>query len=182
MYLNKYKWIYRTNTKMYKMHAILTYLLLFCCRSKTILDSCPYLSILALHWYPHQINGHRFEGKEGDYIRVPERLLDVPDAEIISGKSTCELVQFIEYSSQQWFINENNLPALKNKVIYYYKDLWLESDFSVAATLLRMHLLEQSCGKCYTWWANYETSHLYELFAESFTSKTVENISFIFIV
>ncbi|XP_036081242.1 adhesion G-protein coupled receptor V1 isoform X3 [Rousettus aegyptiacus] len=86
-------------------------------KSKTILDSCPYLSILALHWYPHQINGHRFEGKEGDYIRVPERLLDVPDAEIISGKSTCELVQFIEYSSQQWFINENNLPALKNKAL-----------------------------------------------------------------
>lgn len=123
MHLNKYKWIYRTNTKIYKMHAILTDLLLFCCRSKTILDSCPYLSILALHWYPQQINGHKFEGKEGDYIRVPERLLDVPDAEIISGKSTCELVQFIEYSSQQWFINENNLPVLKNKVIYYYKDL-----------------------------------------------------------
>ncbi|XP_077892650.1 adhesion G-protein coupled receptor V1-like [Ictidomys tridecemlineatus] len=25
-------------------------------KSKTILDSCPYLSILALHWYPQQIN------------------------------------------------------------------------------------------------------------------------------
>lgn len=109
------------------------------------------MSILALHWYPQQINGHRFEGKEGDYIRVPERLLDVPDGEIISEKITCELVQFIEYSSQQWFINENNLPALKNKVICYYKDLWLESDFTVAATFLGVHLLEWSCGKCYTW-------------------------------
>ncbi|XP_039111424.1 adhesion G-protein coupled receptor V1 [Hyaena hyaena] len=86
-------------------------------KSKTILDSCPYLSILALHWYPQQINGHKFEGKEGDYIRVPERLLEVPDVEIMAGKSTCELVQFTEYSSQQWFITGNNLPALKNKVL-----------------------------------------------------------------
>ncbi|KAM6225436.1 adhesion G-protein coupled receptor V1 [Rhynchocyon petersi] len=86
-------------------------------KSKTVLDSCPYLSILALHWYPQQINGHKFEGKEGDYIRIPEKLLDVPDADIMTGKSTCKLVQFTEYSSQQWFITENSLPALKNKVL-----------------------------------------------------------------
>ncbi|XP_016041836.2 adhesion G-protein coupled receptor V1 [Erinaceus europaeus] len=85
-------------------------------KSKTLLDSCPYLSILALHWYPQQINGHKFEGKEGDYIQIPERLLDVPDAEIVDGKNKCESVQFTEYSSQQWFIAGNNLPALKNKV------------------------------------------------------------------
>ncbi|MBZ3889709.1 G-protein coupled receptor 98, partial [Sciurus carolinensis] len=86
-------------------------------KSKTILDSCPYLSILALHWYPQQINGHKFEGKEGDYIRIPERLLDVSNAQIMAGKSTCKLVQFTEYSSQQWFVTGNNLPALKNKVL-----------------------------------------------------------------
>ncbi|XP_054434571.1 adhesion G-protein coupled receptor V1 [Pteronotus mesoamericanus] len=86
-------------------------------KGKTILDSCPYLSILALHWYPQQINGHKFEGKESDYIRIPERLLDVPDAEIMPEKSTCEVVQFTEYSSQQWFISGNNLPALKNKAL-----------------------------------------------------------------
>ncbi|XP_058583121.1 adhesion G-protein coupled receptor V1 isoform X2 [Neofelis nebulosa] len=86
-------------------------------KSKTILNSCPHLSILALHWYPQQINGHKFEGKEGDYIRVPERLLEVPDAEIMAGKRTCELVQFTEYSSQQWFITGNSLHALKNKVL-----------------------------------------------------------------
>uniref|UniRef100_A0A2K5BZQ4 Adhesion G-protein coupled receptor V1 n=1 Tax=Aotus nancymaae TaxID=37293 RepID=A0A2K5BZQ4_AOTNA len=86
-------------------------------KSKTILDSCSYLSILALHWYPQQINGHKFEGKEGDYIRIPERLLDVQDAEIMAGKSICKLVQFTEYSSQQWFISGNNLPTMKNKVL-----------------------------------------------------------------
>ncbi|XP_037657723.1 adhesion G-protein coupled receptor V1 [Choloepus didactylus] len=86
-------------------------------KSKTILDSCPYLSILALHWYPQQINGHKFEGKESDYIRIPERLLDVPDAETMAGESACKFVQFTEYSSQHWFITENNLLALKNKVL-----------------------------------------------------------------
>ncbi|KAH0505721.1 G-protein coupled receptor 98 [Microtus ochrogaster] len=86
-------------------------------KSQTILDSCPYLSILALRWYPQQINGHRFEGKEGDYIQIPERLLDVPDAEMAAGKEACALVQFVEYSSQQWFIAGNILPALKDKVL-----------------------------------------------------------------
>lgn len=104
------------------MHAVFAQPLLLYYRSKTILDSCPYLSILALHWYPQQINGHKFEGKEGDYIRVPERLLEVPDVEIMAEKSTCELVQFTEYSSQQWFITGNNLPALKNKVSYDLKN------------------------------------------------------------
>ncbi|XP_045141134.1 adhesion G-protein coupled receptor V1 [Echinops telfairi] len=86
-------------------------------KSKTILDSCPYLSILALHWYPQQINGHKFEGKEGDYVRVPERLLDVPDTEGLAGQSTCQFVQFTEYSSQQWFTSGSDLPTLRDKVL-----------------------------------------------------------------
>ncbi|XP_074063616.1 adhesion G-protein coupled receptor V1-like isoform X2 [Macrotis lagotis] len=86
-------------------------------KSKTILDKCPYLSILALHWYPQQINGHKFEGKEGDYIQVPERFLDVPDTSLMADEKRCKLVQFTEYSSQQWFITGNNVLALKNKVL-----------------------------------------------------------------
>ncbi|EHB10698.1 G-protein coupled receptor 98 [Heterocephalus glaber] len=86
-------------------------------KSKTILDSCPYLSIMAFHWDLQQINGHKFVGKEGDYIQIPERLLDAPDAGTVPGESTCKLVQFTEYSSQQWFVTANNLPALKNKVL-----------------------------------------------------------------
>lgn len=115
----------------------------FCHRSKTILDSCPYLSILALRWYPQQINGHKFEGKEGDYIRIPERLLDVPDAEITAEKSACELVQFTEYSSQQWFLTGNSLHALKNKVIFHLKNyVWnlifpQQTHFSKCIRLLR---------------------------------------------
>ncbi|ERE81814.1 G-protein coupled receptor, partial [Cricetulus griseus] len=70
-----------------------------------------------MHLMEKQINGHKFEGKEGDYIQIPERLLDVPDAEMLDGKKACALVQFVEYSSQQWFIAGNNLPALKDKVL-----------------------------------------------------------------
>jgi hypothetical protein len=116
MHFNKYKWIYGCKSMPLKQT------LPFFCRGKTILDSCPYLSILALHWHPRQINGHKFEGKEGDYIHLPERLLDVPDAEIMTGKSTCRLVHFTEYSSQQWFVTGNNLPVLKNKVICHLKN------------------------------------------------------------
>lgn len=92
----------------------------FSCRSKTILDSCPYLSILALHWSPQQINGHRFEGKEGDYIQIPERFLDAPEPEVSDGKNACALVQFVEYSSQQWFVAGDNLPALRDKVTSHF--------------------------------------------------------------
>lgn len=127
MHFNKCNCIGVSNAATYKMHAILADPLLFCRRSKTILDSCPYLSILALQWYPQQINGHKFEGKEGDYIRIPERLLDVPDAEIESGKGSCESVQFTEYSSQQWFISGNGPPALKDKVTHHCKELGSES-------------------------------------------------------
>lgn len=101
------------------MYVILVEVLFFCCRSKIILDSCFYLLILVFYWYFQQINGYKFEGKEGDYIRISERLLDVQDVEIMIGKSICEFVQFIEYSSQQWFIIGNGFFVLRNKVIYY---------------------------------------------------------------
>lgn len=98
----------------------LTELLLFCFnRGKTILDSCPYIAIMAHHWYPQQINGHKFDGKEGDSIQVPERLLEVSVASSLPGDEKCKFVQFTEYSSQQWFAMGNKEPALKNKVWKY---------------------------------------------------------------
>ncbi|XP_019373727.1 PREDICTED: G-protein coupled receptor 98 [Gavialis gangeticus] len=85
-------------------------------KGKTILDSCPYIAIMALHWYPQQINGHKFDGKEGDSIQVPERLLEVSVASSVPGDEKCKFVQFTEYSSQQWFATGNKEPALKNKI------------------------------------------------------------------
>ncbi|KAG2466796.1 GPR98 protein, partial [Polypterus senegalus] len=84
-------------------------------RGKTILDTCPHLAIKAYHWYPPQINGHQFMGKNGDWIRVPEALLKVSTVspyEVAENK--CEKIQFTEYSSQQWFLT-GKPTALNNK-------------------------------------------------------------------
>lgn len=70
---------------------------------------------MAHPWYPQQINGHRFDGKDGDFIRVPERLLEV-SASSTSTDVNCRFVQVTEYSSQQWFIMDDKGTALKNKV------------------------------------------------------------------
>nr|XP_056705119.1 adhesion G-protein coupled receptor V1 [Euleptes europaea] len=84
-------------------------------RGKTILDHCPYIVITAHFWYPQQINGHIFYGKDGDFIRIPERLLEISDSPH-SKDETCWFIQFTEYSSQQWFITGDKGTALKNKI------------------------------------------------------------------
>ncbi|NXU35332.1 GPR98 protein, partial [Drymodes brunneopygia] len=85
-------------------------------RGKNILDSCPYIAIMAHNWFPQQINGHRFNGKDGDSIQVPEHLLDVSVVLSSPQEENCESIQFTEYSSQQWFLTRDKELALKNKV------------------------------------------------------------------
>ncbi|XP_032297180.1 adhesion G-protein coupled receptor V1 isoform X2 [Coturnix japonica] len=85
-------------------------------RGKNILDSCPYIAIMAHNWYPQQINGHRFDGRDGDSIQVPEHLLKVSVVLSPSQEENCESIQFTEYSSQQWFLTGDKELALKNKV------------------------------------------------------------------
>ncbi|XP_060091685.1 adhesion G-protein coupled receptor V1 isoform X3 [Heteronotia binoei] len=85
-------------------------------RGKTILDHCPYIVIMAHSWYPQQINGHIFYGKDGDFIRIPERLLEISDSSHLKDV-TCWFVQFTEYTSQQWFITGDKGTALKNKIL-----------------------------------------------------------------
>lgn len=85
-------------------------------RGKNILDSCPYIAIMAHNWFPQQINGHRFNGKDGDSIQVPEHLLEVSVVLPSPQEENCKSVQFTEYSSQQWFLTRDKELALKNKV------------------------------------------------------------------
>ncbi|KAJ7406541.1 G-protein coupled receptor 98 isoform X1 [Willisornis vidua] len=85
-------------------------------RGQNILDSCPYIAIMAHNWFPQQINGHRFNGKDGDSIQVPEHLLEVSVLLSPPQEENCESVQFTEYSSQQWFLTGDKELALKNKV------------------------------------------------------------------
>ncbi|NWX37327.1 GPR98 protein, partial [Notiomystis cincta] len=84
-------------------------------RGKNILDSCPYIAIMAHNWFPQQINGHRFNGKDGDSIQVPEHLLEVSVVLPSPQEDNCESVQFTEYSSQQWFLTKDKELTLKNK-------------------------------------------------------------------
>lgn len=96
--------------------TVLNFFSIFCLiRGKTILDHCPYIIIMAHSWYPQQINGHIFYGKDGDFIRIPEHLLEI-SASTHSEDKTCWFIQFTEYSSQQWFITGDKGTALKNKV------------------------------------------------------------------
>ncbi|NWW69684.1 GPR98 protein, partial [Climacteris rufus] len=85
-------------------------------RGKNILDSCPYITIMAHNWFPQQINGHRFNGKDGDSIQVPEHLLEVSVVLSPPQEENCKSIQFTEYSSQQWFLTREKALALKNKV------------------------------------------------------------------
>ncbi|CAB1321522.1 unnamed protein product [Coregonus sp. 'balchen'] len=70
-------------------------------RGRTILDTCAYISISAYHWYPTQINGHMFMGKNSDTFQLPETLLEVPalPAGTLS-PSACRRVQLTEYSTE----------------------------------------------------------------------------------
>ncbi|XP_010072004.1 PREDICTED: G-protein coupled receptor 98-like, partial [Pterocles gutturalis] len=85
-------------------------------RGKNIFDSCPYIAIMAHNWFPQQINGHRFDGRDGDSIQVPEHLLEVSVVLPPPREDNCESVQFTEYSSQQWFLTGDKELALRNKV------------------------------------------------------------------
>ncbi|XP_038661208.1 adhesion G-protein coupled receptor V1 isoform X3 [Scyliorhinus canicula] len=86
-------------------------------RGKTVLDTCQYLTIKSYHWYSQQINGHRFVGKNGDSLQIPERLLEVPPtSSLTTADESCQHVQFTEYSSQQWFQTSVKGIALNNKI------------------------------------------------------------------
>ncbi|KAJ8414918.1 hypothetical protein AAFF_G00024410 [Aldrovandia affinis] len=86
-------------------------------RGRTIMDSCPYIVIAAHLWYPTQINGHTYVGRNSDTFRLPEGLLEVP-APPPAGVSVdaCRVVQFTEYSTEHWFLPSANPVALNNKI------------------------------------------------------------------
>ncbi|KAM8960806.1 adhesion G-protein coupled receptor V1 [Pelodytes ibericus] len=85
-------------------------------KGKTIFDTCPHISISAYHWYPQQINGHKFVGKNGDSIQVPERLLTVLPINS-PAEQGCRVIHFTEYSSQQWYLTDEKQSALNNKIL-----------------------------------------------------------------
>ncbi|XP_062371958.1 adhesion G-protein coupled receptor V1 [Sardina pilchardus] len=86
-------------------------------RGRTLLDSCPYFTLAAHHWYPTQINGHTFTGRDMDTFTIPETLLQVPALPLSNlALSACRKVQFTEYSTEHWFITNSKVSALNDKV------------------------------------------------------------------
>ncbi|XP_073534717.1 adhesion G-protein coupled receptor V1 isoform X1 [Phyllobates terribilis] len=85
-------------------------------RGKSHFDTCPYITISAYHWYPQQINGHKFDGKNGNSIQIPERLLSV-FPENTTSEEGCKFLHFTEYSSQQWFLTGGQESALNDKIL-----------------------------------------------------------------
>lgn len=84
-------------------------------RGRTILDTCAYISISAYHWYPTQINGHTFTGKNSDTFQLPENLLEVPALPTGTiSPSACRRVQLTEYSTEHWFLTDKT-TALNGK-------------------------------------------------------------------
>ncbi|XP_066273052.1 adhesion G-protein coupled receptor V1-like isoform X1 [Branchiostoma lanceolatum] len=80
--------------------------------SSLILDSCPNLVVSPIRQVPNRINGYTYEGKRGDYFKLPDTLLSSPG----TANVTCQDLYFIEYTSQQWFSPVDS-PVVGQKVI-----------------------------------------------------------------
>uniref|UniRef100_A0A3P8WCF8 Adhesion G-protein coupled receptor V1 n=1 Tax=Cynoglossus semilaevis TaxID=244447 RepID=A0A3P8WCF8_CYNSE len=83
----------------------------------TVLESCPYMSISVFQWYPTQINGHKFRGRNADFFQLPDNLLSVPPA-LTSDCNNLSQIQLTEFRTDHWFIiNEtiNDFISLKDR-------------------------------------------------------------------
>ncbi|XP_065821533.1 adhesion G-protein coupled receptor V1 [Labrus bergylta] len=81
----------------------------------TILEACPYMTIFAFQWYPTQINGHKFRGRNADFFQLPDRLLAVP-AVPTADCANLSRIQLIEFRTDHWFLTNNTTTALSGKV------------------------------------------------------------------
>ncbi|KAM3610925.1 uncharacterized protein V6R79_010649 [Siganus canaliculatus] len=81
----------------------------------TILETCPHMSISALQWYPTQINGHKFRGRNADFFQLPDTLLPVP-AVFSPDCGNLSRIQLTEFSTEHWFLTNDTTTALNGKV------------------------------------------------------------------
>ncbi|KAK5871603.1 hypothetical protein PBY51_004474 [Eleginops maclovinus] len=81
----------------------------------TILETCPHMTISAFQWYPTQINGHRFRGRNADFFQLPDTLLAVPAA-LTADCGNLSRIQLTEFRTEHWFLRNDTIPALSGKV------------------------------------------------------------------
>ncbi|XP_044053980.1 adhesion G-protein coupled receptor V1 isoform X2 [Siniperca chuatsi] len=81
----------------------------------TILETCPYMTISAFQWYPTQINGHKFRGRNADFFQLPDTLLAVP-AVSIADCGNLSQIQLTEFRTEHWFLSNDTKTAFNGKV------------------------------------------------------------------
>ncbi|XP_059193370.1 adhesion G-protein coupled receptor V1 [Centropristis striata] len=81
----------------------------------TVLETCPYMTISAFQWYPTQINGHRFRGRNADFFQLPDTLLAVP-AVPTADCGNLSRIQLTEFRTEHWFLTNDTNNALNGKV------------------------------------------------------------------
>ncbi|XP_076586595.1 adhesion G-protein coupled receptor V1 isoform X2 [Chaetodon auriga] len=81
----------------------------------TILETCPYMTISAFQWYPTQINGHKFRGRNADFFQLPDTLLPVP-AVSTADCGNLSRIQLTEFRTEHWFLINDTTTALSGKV------------------------------------------------------------------
>lgn len=93
-------------------------------RRGTILETCPYMTISAFQWYPTQINGHKFRGRNADFIHLPDTLLAVPAA-LTADCANLSRIQLTEFRTEHWFLTNDTTNALNGKVGKYNSTSYL---------------------------------------------------------
>ncbi|XP_075895105.1 adhesion G-protein coupled receptor V1 isoform X2 [Nelusetta ayraudi] len=80
-----------------------------------VLETCPHMSTSAFQWYPTQINGQKFRGRNGDFFQLPDTLLPVP-ALLTADCRNLSRIQLTELRADHWFLANDTIGALNGKV------------------------------------------------------------------
>lgn len=84
-------------------------------RRGAVLETCPHMTISAFQWYPTQINGYKFRGRNADFFQLPDALLAVP-AGLAAECSNLSRIQLTEFKTDHWFLTNDTTEALNGKV------------------------------------------------------------------
>ncbi|KAM4746526.1 adhesion G-protein coupled receptor V1 isoform 2-T2 [Anableps anableps] len=81
----------------------------------TIMETCPFMTISAFQWYPTQINGHKYRGRNADFFQLPDTLLPVPAASSADCRNLSR-IQLTEFRTEHWFLTNDTITAVSGKI------------------------------------------------------------------
>lgn len=73
------------------------------------------MTVSAFQWYPTQINGYKFRGRNADFFQLPDTLLAVP-AGLTAECGNLSRMQLTEFKTEHWFLTDDTTKALNGKV------------------------------------------------------------------